>query len=515
MRARYAGAHPKENRMPPLRRAFALTAAVTLSALARAALAQAQAPTAVPPDSASAAQSAPTTSTAPVDNLGDVGDAQLDLSNALRAGGESLTADQAAAQAIKTAPTVARARAAADRAREGASQALVGVYPRLDLQASYTRLSKHDPATFGQIMGVIGPPGMEVPFMSEANGFETIPDQFQLQATLTYPVSDLFFSILPRYKAAAEASEAQALNAEAERHSIGLAAREAFYNYARARATLQVARSSLAASQAQQRDVKSLVAAGTLARVELMRADAGVATASVAVARAEGGVAVARTALRSLLHAEGETDIGITEELSTPLPALTASKQSLLAQALRKRSEIAALRTMLRVHERNRDANAADGYPKLGINGAAELSNPNGRVAPNEREFRGSWQVSGVLSWSPNDYAASRGRAGQAGADREQTFAEIASLEDALRREVSAAYEDYVAAGSAMEAALTGIAAAEESYRVRREQFRAGAAVATDVVDAEAELRRARLELINAAIDVRIARARLDRAVER
>ena len=50
---------------------------------------------------------------------------------------------------------------------------------------------------------------------------------------------------------------------------------------------------------------------------------------------------------------------------------------------------------------------------------------------------------------------------------------------------------------------------------MRREQFRAGAAVAIDVIQAEAELRQARLELINAAIDVRIARARLDRSVGR
>ncbi|KAF0166033.1 MAG: hypothetical protein FD160_4065, partial [Caulobacteraceae bacterium] len=67
----------------------------------------------------------------------------------------------------------------------------------------------------------------------------------------------------------------------------------------------------------------------------------------------------------------------------------------------------------------------------------------------------------------------------------------------------------------ALEAAKVGITAAEESYRVRREQFRAGAAVATDVVYAEADLRRARLELVNAAIDIRIARARLNRALER
>jgi outer membrane protein TolC len=50
---------------------------------------------------------------------------------------------------------------------------------------------------------------------------------------------------------------------------------------------------------------------------------------------------------------------------------------------------------------------------------------------------------------------------------------------------------------------------------VRREQFRAGAAVATDVIIAEGDLNRARLDLINASIDLRIARARLDRAVER
>jgi outer membrane protein TolC len=94
-------------------------------------------------------------------------------------------------------------------------------------------------------------------------------------------------------------------------------------------------------------------------------------------------------------------------------------------------------------------------------------------------------------------------------------LADIAALEDAVRLEVSRAYEDYQAAREAMSSALTEIGASEESYRVRREQFRAGAAVATDVIIAEGDLNRARLDLINASIDLRIARARLTRAVER
>ena len=480
-------------------------ATATLCVCLTASVAAAQAAETTPPTTSTPPQPQPQPPATHADTLAE---GQLDLSQALRSGGETLSADQVAARAVKTAPSVTRAKAAAERAAEGASQALVGVYPRLDLQASYTRLSEHDsPYETAFDFDIPGAPQIEFP--------EPIPDLYVLSATLSYPVSDLFFNIIPLYKAASETVDAQRLSAKAEEHSIALSAREAFYNYARSRATLEVARSSLAGVQSQQRDTKSLVTAGTLARVELMRADAAVAAASVVVARAAGGVAVARTALRSLMHTEGEGDLAIDEELTTPLPPLREDKNALLQQAFRSRSEIAALRTMLRVHERTRDANNAQGYPKLAIQGAVEYANPNQRVDPFKKEFQASWQVSGVLSWSPNDLAISRAVAGRSRADREQTYADIAALEDALRTEVAQGYEAAVAAGQAMDAALTGIAAAEETYRVRREQFRAGAAVATDVVDAEAKLREARLELINAAIDVRIARARLDRAVER
>ena len=118
--------------------------------------------------------------------------------------------------------------------------------------------------------------------------FEVPLDQFLFQARLAIPLSDIFLTILPRYRGASYAADAQALNAKAEAASVALLGREAFYNYARARAALLVARSSLEQSEAQRRDVDALVSAGTLARVELMRADAQVAASKVALSRAEG-----------------------------------------------------------------------------------------------------------------------------------------------------------------------------------------------------------------------------------
>jgi outer membrane protein TolC len=484
-------------------------------------------------NAASSAAAAPTQT--------DKGGNAFDLASVLNQGSESMTSDQVAELAVRTGPTLAKARAVVEQSRKAASQALVAVYPRLDLIAQYTRLSKPPavayplPAIFSEVASATGVvcanPGNAAQAQACAQAAMNAPppgaggatlafplplvDQYLLQARLSYPVSDLFFAILPRYRAAQESVRAQELRVRAEAQSVALLGKEAFYNYARARAALQVARYGQSQAEAQLKDVESLVRAGTQARVEQMRAEANVAAARVAVARAEGSVAVARTALGSLLHREGEQEIALSEDFSQSLPPLVEDKEQLVRAAFQNRSELRAFELMAGVYDRNEQAAGADKLPKLSISGSAEEGNPNQRAAMFQRKWTGTWEALALLTWSPNDFAAGDARASQAAAQRAQTLADMAALEDALRREVSQAYEDYKASRSAMEAALLGISAAEESYRVRREQFRAGAAVATDVVISEGELNRARLDLVNASIDLRIARARLDRAVER
>jgi outer membrane protein len=428
----------------------------------------------------------------------DAGERPLDVVSALRQGAEPTTADEVAALSVRTGPSVARAKAAASKSAEAASQALVAVYPRLDLEARYNRLEGVDDVMIA---------GMTL----------AVPrDRYALEAKLTIPLSDMFLQILPRYRAAKDIAEAQRLSAQAEEQTVALMAREAFYNYARARASLLVAQSSLAQTEAQQRDVESLVSAGSMARVELMRAQAQVASATGALARTEGAVAIARTALRTLLHREGQEDFAITENLSEPLPALREDNDRLLQRAVNNRSELRGLRALLSAHERTIGASNRGKLPKVVVGATYDYAKPNPNVISFEAEppWSDNWMFFGALSWSPNDFATAGTQAGQAEADRTQTLADIQALTDALRREVTQAAEDFRSAQKAMEAGLVGIRAADESYRVRREQFRAGAAVAIDVIDAESDLRRARLELINAAIDVRIADARLARATE-
>jgi outer membrane protein TolC len=59
------------------------------------------------------------------------------------------------------------------------------------------------------------------------------------------------------------------------------------------------------------------------------------------------------------------------------------------------------------------------------------------------------------------------------------------------------------------------LASATEAYRVARELFNDGRATSTTLTDAETELTRARLDMLNGYVDARTARVRLNHALGR
>lgn len=457
---------------------------------------------------------------------------RFDVGAALAPVPGGLTADAAAQRAIASAPSVERAEAAAAVAEAGAARAWLSVYPRVDLTARYTRLSEVSSGGFGstdpalielaraRTAMVMDPAARDVlSGLVEAQAglsnfsFDPVPNQFALRAEVSYPVSDLFLTILPAYRASQRFAEAQQLAVEAERQTVGQRARDTFYGYLRARGALAVAQSAVTQAESRRAQVAALVDAGTAARVELMRVDAQIARARVAVARAEAGVALSATALRTLLHLPPEAPIELGEALDTPVDAPAANVSELVALARRNRIELRALRAVVDARGLARDARSGARWPHLAVAAGVDLANPNSRVFPQQQEWDATWDASVVLRWSPNDAFSTDRDVAVADAELAQARADVAALEDGVRLEVTQALADFQSAAAAYEAATVGLVAAEESYRVRTEQLDAGVAVTSDLIDAEADLTRARLDILDASIDLRLSRARLRRAV--
>ncbi len=157
----------------------------------------------------------------------------------------------------------------------------------------------------------------------------------------------------------------------------------------------------------------------------------------------------------------------------------------------------------------------AANYPRLDAQANAIYANPNQRYIPPSAEWHGTWDASIVLSWTPSDVFGATARAKTAEAQADEVVARKSALKNALRLEVNQAMNALAEATFGVDVSRDGRAAAEENYRVRRELFRAGKATTVEVTDAETELTQARLQAVNAQMDVRIARVELTHALGR
>ncbi|MEM6730855.1 MAG: TolC family protein, partial [Myxococcota bacterium] len=231
--------------------------------------------------------------------------------------------------------------------------------------------------------------------------------------------------------------------------------------------------------------------------------------------RAERAAAVESTAnaLRVLLHIDGEGPLAFEESLTELPDRDQALLSATLDYAFQSRDELRALELATRASERQASAVNGGAWPTLSIAGGIDYANPNPLFTPPIEEFRTSYTVSGILSWSPDRAWAASRRGNAAEAQVVSAREREASLRDSIRTEVVDAKARYRASFEIYAAAVRQTAAAEEAYAARKKGYEVGLFDATSLIDSELDARRARLALIDAGANVRVRRYTLARAL--
>lgn len=435
---------------------------------------------------------------------------------------DGLTSDQAVQQVVLTSPDMKRTRALLRDAKGGALQAMSGLIPRLELIARYSKLSPVETAGLtsggdtGAIDGLISQlqdPAAQALWTGLTDfQFPSLTDQYATDATLLYSFTRSLAEAMPAYRAAKKSKVAAQYQIEAELNDVAFDGRQAYYEYARAEAGLGVANFALEAAVSQRNETEALVGAGSAARVDLMRVQAQEEAARVAVEQAKLGVQVSARALQALMHTEELPSLG--EDLSEPVTGIpTETEKTLKERAFANRPDLLALRKYIEVTRHQLKSAKGGGAPDVLARGSVQYSNPNLRVVPQQQRFEATWEVGAVIRWSPNDTVAASGRARQLEADLERAHADVDLLEIAIRVEVAQGYHGMLAAQSAIESARLGLTAAREGYRVTREQLQAGIVNTTTLLQAQSELIRGQVDVVESAIGLRIAKAQLRRAI--
>lgn len=367
-------------------------------------------------------------------------------------------------------PNVLAAQAATEQAQAGARQARAAWFGKVDAYA----LSQHfnDPR-------LVRP--MTLPPIVTAYPFASNQFGYGLEASLPIDISGQIAAGV-----AAARNKARLARWQSEDLRLRMLLRGAFlYRTLEAlagqRAALGAQLESLRASE---RIAVAGLAVGQIAKVSLLRVQAAMAEMQAQQALVDGEIRNARAKLIALTGGQ-VTDVAVAvsgdRPCRRPSDSGTAPPQLEAAQ-----SAVDAAQAKLRGAERAQ-------YPQLALVGGW-----NHNAIQWDTRAVDTWQVNLVLRLNIWSGGERRNAIGAARAAETEARQRRNAAEDDLQAARAGARAQWHAQQQSWRAARAGVAHAAETARIERDRFRNGLGSATDLVDAEAALARARADVTGA-----------------
>jgi len=418
--------------------------------------------------------------------------------------GVPLTLDAAIAQGLANSRQLAEIQARTEAADFSVEERRSALYPIASLQAGYTRTNHVEE------FSVIAPgPTREVVYPD-------IPDNYRTRLDLQWPIYTGGRTNALIQAAAAERN-ASGKDLEAAPADLRLEITRAFYAVVTARETEDVLKRSLDAADAHLRDVRSRLASGLIPPNDVSSAEAQLSHQRVLAVEASNLRGVAEADLQRLIGAQPGPLLIADIPKTGDSPLLSQTKGTavadLIARALKSRPERQALEQRAASADFRVSSAAAGKWPQNGVGGGYDYSNPNPRNFPRNSVWATSWDASINLTWTLWDGGRRGSETGEARANATALRARVENFDREVTFEVRSRALELESSQQAVTAADDEVRAAVEAERVVGERYQAGVATATDVLDAQVARLQAELDRTRAVANVRLAEARLERAI--
>jgi outer membrane protein len=317
---------------------------------------------------------------------------------------------------------------------------------------------------------------------------------------------------------AATATKKQAIaQFQTTRDDTLLAVRLAYYDVLLAAQQITVNQASVVLLQQELDDQQRRYAAGTVPKLNVLRAEVALANQRPALIQAQNSYRISKNNLCNLLGYNlpravwQDIPLDLTDTLDAgPYPVdLPAAIQ----QALDRRTELIALRETAELQRLN-VVNAKAGY-KPTFQAFAGYTAANSQfIDPTDLGYTiHGWNVGGQVSWDIFDGMLTRGKVTQAKALYDKSKTDLDDRARQIELEVRTTYSDFLTARETLDSQTKVQEEAEEALREASARADAGTGTQLDVLDAQTSLTQARTTEVQALHDYDAARARLERAI--
>lgn len=286
-----------------------------------------------------------------------------------------------------------------------------------------------------------------------------------------------------------------------------LQVRVGWYDVLLAREQVSVQEQSIQLLEEELANARSRVKAGSGSPFDELRAEVALANGQPALIRARNAYHIAAVDLLrniGLPSDEAAADKVVGQLVYEPREI---SLDAALASAQENRPEIRRLQNLVKAAEANIDTARASSRPRVAVVGGYTY-----QKSQFSEDTVDGWTVGAQGSWDIFDGRATHGRVAQSKAAAQQARLSFEDTRLAIEADVRRSFASYRDAIELVNSSLKVVEQAEESLRLARSRFGAGAATQLDVLTAQVDLTTARNNAAQARHDVAVAYAFLERS---
>lgn len=410
-----------------------------------------------------------------------------------------LTLDESIAIALKNSLVINIAREGAKGAGAKKREAITGFLPKLTTSYNYTRLNEEPSLYFPGLPPI--PAGHLT--TGTVNNYNWV---FEARQPL-YAGG----GILANYQASKIAEEAAYIEEKAKSQDVIQDVKIAYYNILRTQRLKNTASQAVEMLNAHRDIAENFYRVGLIAKNDLLQAEVELANGKQSLVRAQYAVNLAKSRFNTVLKREILLPVEIVDILD--YKPFKQSFQECLEIARQHRPELkfAALKAeqagkMVRVAQ-------SEFYPTINLVGNYSRFGDTLSVSGTEYQDMESWRVMAVANWNIWEWGKTKYRVDAGKAAENQAIDQAKELGDQIAMEIENAYLVLQEAESQIAVSQKVIEQAEENFRMSEARYKERVARATEVIDAQTLLTKAKSEYANALGDYNISHVRLERAM--
>lgn len=319
--------------------------------------------------------------------------------------------------------------------------------------------------------------------------------------------------IVANWRAGRLGAEIARSDEQAAVNDLVLDVKTAYFNVLKAQRLVEAARQAVELLQAHRNMAKDFFDVGMVPKNDVLRAEVELANGTYNLTKVGNALEMTRANFNTVLRRDVNEPV-VLEDVPDLRP-VDGSLADVRKQALEGRPEIKSYAMKTEQADRYVDAARSEFFPTISAVGHYERFGDTPGVSGSPYQDAESWYVGGMLSWNFWEWGRTKYRVDAVKSRRNQAQNALEGLKDQVTLEVKNAWLQLEEARKQVGVTKKAIEQAEENFRMSQERYREQVGTATEVLDAQTLLTRARSDHAGALADYHISLARLERATGR